>query len=66
MNRVKKCIQIIKNALFVDDWKSMKKIVLMLIGIYIVGLYPLFRANYYYIDDLGRTDYPIFYMQGLR
>ena len=57
MNRVKKCIQIIKNALFVDDWKSMKKIVLMLIGIYIVGLYPLFRANYYYIDDLGRSVY---------
>ena len=57
MNRVKKCIQIIKNELFVDDWKSMKKIVLMLIGIYIVGLYPLFRANYYYIDDLGRSVY---------
>jgi hypothetical protein len=52
LNKIKR---VLKDCLSCVDFKSMTKPILLMTGIYGAALIALFRANFYYIDDLGRT-----------
>ena len=45
------------NELKIKDFEFVWKPFRLLLCAYILALYPLFRANYYYMDDLGRAVY---------
>jgi hypothetical protein len=47
--------QALKDSISRVNFKAMLKPALLMTGIYMTALIALFRANFYYIDDLGRT-----------
>jgi hypothetical protein len=53
--KIRNYVNVIKAALAIDDWKEMQKYTLILSAIYLVGFYPMLRANVYYKDDMDRA-----------
>ncbi len=53
--KLKNYAYFLKSALSIDNWLAMQKYTLLLSAIYLIGLYPMLRANVYYKDDMVRA-----------
>jgi len=47
----------IRESLAEIDWRSFIKSVLIMSGVYLLGSISLIRANFFYLDDIMRTEY---------
>jgi len=52
---VRKVKQEMKNCLSEMDFRSFIKPILLMSGVYFLGIFTIIRANYSYLDDLGRA-----------
>ena len=54
-HKLRNYFNVFKSTLAIAAWAEMQKYTLILSAIYLVGFYPLLRANVYYKDDMVRA-----------
>ena len=53
--KLKYFFNVLNSTLAIDAWPDIQKYTLILSAIYLVGFYPMLRANVYYQDDIIRS-----------